>query len=64
MGLWIRASWGAVLLLGATTIEVGLFLSGNPNVQMDIPGFILRVLLVAAMAAMLLLSFRLRRAQD
>lgn len=64
VGLWIRASWGGVLLVGATLVELVLYLAGNPNVTMDIPGFIIRVLLVAALAALFALSFRLRRAQD
>jgi hypothetical protein len=38
--------------------------TGNPNLQMDIPGFVIRVLLVGALATMYALSFRLRRSQD
>ncbi len=31
VGLWIKASWGAVLLIGATTAELALYLSGSPT---------------------------------
>lgn len=64
VGLWIGASWGGVLLLAATVAELVLYLTGNPNLQMDIPGFVIRVLLVGALATMYALSFRLRRSQD
>lgn len=64
VGLWIRASWGGVLLFGATLVELALYLTGNPDVVLDIPGFIIRVLLVAALATLFGMSFRLRRAQD
>ncbi len=64
VGLWIGASWGGVLLLAATVAEIVLYVTGNPNLQMDIPGFVIRVLLVGALATMYALSFRLRRSQD
>lgn len=64
VGLWIRASWGAVLLVGATAAELGLYLSGSPDVQMSILGFVLRLLLLAGILVIFLLSLRLRRAHD
>ncbi len=64
VGLWIGASWGGVLLLAATVAEIVLYVTGNPNLQMDIPGFVSRVLLGGALATMYALSFRLRRSQD
>ena len=64
VGLWIGASWGGVLLLGATSAELILFLTGNPNVQIDAVGFVVRLALVGAMLTMYVLSFRLRRSQD
>jgi hypothetical protein len=64
VGLWIGASWGAVLLVGATTVELVLFLGGNRDIHMDALGFGVRLLLVASMLLLFFLSFRVRRAQD
>ncbi len=64
VGLWIRASWGAALLIGATAAELVLSLTGNPDVQMDVIGFALRLVLLIAISVVLLLTLRMRRAQD
>src|SRR5687767_4971582 len=64
VGLWIGASWGAVLLSGATTVELVLFLAGNRDIQMDAIGFGVRLLLVVSILLLFFLSFRMRRAQD
>ncbi|MHB1109222.1 MAG: hypothetical protein ACYCZU_02710, partial [Devosia sp.] len=39
VGLWIKASWGAVLLVGATAVELTLYLMGSQDVQMTAFGF-------------------------
>ena len=64
VGLWIRASWGAVLLGIATTIELCLFVFGNKDVTISMFGFGVRLLLVVSVAALLFLSFRMRRQHD
>ena len=64
VGLWIRASWGAVLLVGATAVELGLYLFGNPDVRMDAIGFALRLVLLIAIVVIFVLSLRTRRAHD
>lgn len=64
VGLWIRASWGAALLIGATAAELALYLAGNPGVQMDAIGFALRLVLLVAISVVLVLTLRMRRAQD
>jgi len=64
VGLWIRASWGAVLLGIATTIELLLYLFGNRDVTISALGFAVRLVLVVSVAALLFLSFRMRRAHD
>jgi hypothetical protein len=64
VGLWIGASWGAVLLVGATTVELILFLLGNRDVQMDAIGFAVRLVLVAAIVLLFVMMFRARRAHD
>jgi len=64
VGLWIRASWGAVLLGIATTIELLLYLFGNKDVTISALGFAVRLLLLVSVAALLFLSFRMRRAHD
>jgi hypothetical protein len=62
VGLWIRASWGAVLLVGATLIELLLYLFGVREVRMDAFGFAIRLLLVGSIAVLFFLNFRMRRA--
>ena len=62
VGLWMKASWGAVLLAGATTIELLLFLFGSKDVEMTVLGFGLRLVLLAAIVAIFVLNLRLRRA--
>ena len=65
VGLWIRASWGAVLLIGATVIELGLYLAGSADVQMSALGFAVRLVLLVSIVMILVLSFRFReRAHD
>ncbi len=64
VGLWIRASWGAVLLVGATAVEMLLYLMGNPDVQMDAIGFAMRLVLLVAIIVVFVLSIRMRRAHD
>jgi hypothetical protein len=64
VGLWIRASWGAVLLGLATTVELLMYLFGNRDVTISALGFAVRLLLVVSVAALLFLSFRMRRQHD
>ncbi len=64
VGLWLGASWGAVLLVGGTVVEMVLFLGGNQAIQIDIFGFVIRLLIVLAIGVLLVLSLRLRRAHD
>ena len=65
VGLWIRASWGAVLLVGATTIELGMYLLGNRDIPMTALGFAVRLVLLFSIVLIFVLSFRMqRRAAD
>jgi hypothetical protein len=65
VGLWIQASWGAVLLVGATVIELGLYMFGSRDVQMSALGFAVRVVLLASIVLIFVLSLRFReRAHD
>lgn len=63
VGLWIKASWGAVLLIGATVLELLLYLTGNPDVRIGALGFVVRVVLLAAILLIFALSIRFTRAQ-
>lgn len=63
VGLWIKASWGAVMLIGATSVELVLYLLGNPDVQMSAFGFGVRLVLLAAILVIFVLGIRLRRAR-
>ncbi|MEO6013380.1 MAG: hypothetical protein ABIQ30_07330 [Devosia sp.] len=65
VGLWIRASWGAVLLVGATGIELAMYMMGSPDVQMSAIGFAVRLVLLVSILVIFLLSLRFReRAHD
>jgi uncharacterized membrane protein (DUF2068 family) len=61
VGLWIKASWGAVLLFGVTALELGMYLGGNKDVQMSMPGFSIRLVLLVSLVVVFFLNFRLRR---
>jgi hypothetical protein len=63
VGLWIKASWGAVLLVGATGVELGLYLAGNSDVRMTAFGFGVRVVLLVSILLVLGLSLRASRAR-
>jgi hypothetical protein len=65
VGLWIRASWGAVLLVGATVIQLGMYLLGNRDVTMSALGFAIRMVLLVSIILVFVLSMRMRaRAHD
>lgn len=64
VGLWIKASWGAVLLVGATGVEMVLYLTGSADVSMSAFGFAVRTVLMASILIVLLLNFRLHRARS
>ena len=65
VGLWIRASWGAVLLVAATVLELGMYLLGSKDVQMSALGFAIRLVLLVSIVVVFVLSVRIReRAHD
>jgi len=64
VGLWIKASWGAVLLVGATTVELALYLAGSQDVHMTALGFAVRLVLLVGIVLILVLGLRLRRARE
>lgn len=63
VGLWIKASWGAVLLVSSTSIELLLYLLGNPDVRMNAVSFAVRLVLLVAILIIFFLSIRLNRAR-
>tara|TARA_R110002020_G_scaffold252515_6_gene466423 strand:- start:1807 stop:2196 length:390 start_codon:yes stop_codon:yes gene_type:complete len=63
VGLWIKASWGAVLLVGATGVEMILYLLGSPDVAMTAIGFAVRLVLLASILIIFALGVRSRRAR-
>ena len=58
VGLWIKASWGAVLVIAATGAELVMFLMCNPDMTMNLYSFAFRLVLFAATAVMIVLSVR------
>ena len=63
VGLWLKASWGAVLLVGSTAAELALYLAGSQDIHMSAFGFAVRIVLLVAISAIFALSFRFSRAQ-
>lgn len=63
VGLWIKASWGAVLLVGATGIELALFLFGSADVRISALGFAVRIALLASILIIFGLSLKFSRAE-
>ncbi|WP_240233199.1 DUF6163 family protein [Devosia lacusdianchii] len=63
VGLWIKASWGAVLLVGATGVELLLYLLGNTDVRMSAFGFAVRLVLLVSILIIFILSIRSSRAR-
>ena len=64
VGLWIKASWGAVLLVGATGVEMVLYLIGSADVSMSPFGFAVRIVLLVSILIVLVLNIRLQRARS
>lgn len=63
VGLWLKASWGAVLVVGSTVAELALYLAASPDVRMSAFGFAVRIVLLFAILVIFALSFRFTRAQ-
>lgn len=53
VGLWINASWGGALLIGATLFEIGLLFSGSPDIHLSWFGILVRLGLLAGMLTIL-----------
>ena len=63
VGLWLKASWGAVLLVGSTGAEMTLYLARSLDVHMTPFGFAVRTILLVAIITIFGLSFRFSRQQ-
>jgi hypothetical protein len=61
VGLWIKASWGAVMLVGATGVELAMFLLGSKDVQMSTFGFGVRLVLLIAILLIFILGIKWQR---
>lgn len=65
VGLWIQASWGAVLLVGATGLELIMYVTRSGGVDMPPLGFAVRLVLLVSIVLIFVLSLRFReRAHD
>lgn len=62
VGLWMKESWGGLVLVAATGWELALYLLGNRDIQMSLPGFVIRVIVILAVLLIFALNLRLRRA--
>lgn len=64
VGLWLKASWGAVLLIAATTTELSMYLVGHPDVRLSGFGFAVRCVLLVSIIALSGLALRQRMARN
>ncbi len=64
VGLWIKASWGAVTLVGACLIALILTVSGNPHFSVDLWGALLRVVIIIVLGGLMALNWRARLQHD
>jgi hypothetical protein len=62
VGLWMKASWGGLVLVLVTAGEIALYFSGGRHVHMSSYGLALRIVLLLAVLVIFALSLRLRRA--
>lgn len=63
VGLWIKASWGAVLLVASTGVELVVYLLGSPDVTMSAFGFGVRLVLLASILVIFVIGIRMSRAR-
>lgn len=63
LGLWMKAQWGAVLLVIALAVEIGFSLAGNLTVRSGLFGFIFKLVLMLATILLLVLAHNLDRRQ-
>lgn len=63
VGLWIKASWGAVLLVASTAVELLMYLLGSPDVRMTAFGFAVRLVLLASILIIFVIGIRVSRAR-
>lgn len=61
VGLWLQAAWGAVLLIGATALELSLFLWGAHAVHLGIFGFSLRLAMLVGTVFLVMFARTLGR---
>ena len=62
VGLWIKSSWGAFLMMATTVVELALYIAGNPDVRISAIGFGIRIVIAAAVMVVFVLDLRLNRA--
>lgn len=64
VGLWIKASWGAVTLIGACLLALILTATGSPDFSVDLVGAALRVLILVVLLGLMAINWRARRQHD
>lgn len=57
VGLWIHSSWGGVMLAGTTIVELGLVISGSPNIHISLMGLIIRLALAAGIVSLFVVEY-------
>src|SRR5690606_34624492 len=64
VGIWIGASWGTVLLVGATVVASGRFLIGIPDVRSELICFGILMRMPGGIVVVCLRGLSVRRAHD
>lgn len=64
VGLWIKASWGAVTLMGACLMALILTFVDSADFSVDLWGGLLRGVIIIVLAGLMALNWRARRQHD
>ena len=62
VGLWLLRSWGLVMLVGTTVVELVVYRLGTADIEIDMVGYAARLIVLLAVLVVWFLSIRLSRA--
>jgi hypothetical protein len=63
VGLWLKASWGVVMLVGTTVVELLVYGLGTADIEIGMLSFAMRAVILLAVLVIFGLSIRFQRAQ-
>lgn len=63
VGLWLKETWGIVMLVGTTVVELLVYGLGTAQIQIGLFSFIMRVVVLIAILVVFGLAIRFQRIQ-